>query len=133
MDSLKRRLKKVYDGWETDRYTDEEFDARKAKYEGRQKELDAELAHLKKDEDNIEEQVDLILELTQTLNFNWFSYDFAKKTAILKLMSKEIIFGKEGKDKPLIIWELPWNALFAVGTGSNMEGWHARRDSKSNL
>ena len=43
-------------------------------------------------------------------------------------MSKEIVFGKEGKDKPLIIWELPWNALFAIGTGSNMEGWHARSD-----
>ena len=63
----------------------------------------------------------------QTLNFNWFNYDYAKKTSILKLMSKEIIFGTDGKDKPLIIWELPWNALHAVGTGSNMEGWHAQR------
>jgi hypothetical protein len=62
-----------------------------------------------------------------THNSNWFSYDFAKKTSILKLMSKEIIFGKDGKDKPLIIWELPWNTLYALDTGSNMKAWHAQR------
>ena len=85
------------------------------------------MSHLNQDEDNIEEQVDLILELMQTLNFNWLSYDFAKKTSILNLMSKGIVFGKESKDNPLIIWELPWNVLYALSTGSNMEGWHAQR------
>jgi len=43
-------------------------------------------------------------------------------------MSKEIIFRKDGKNKPLIIWKLPWNALYALGIGSNMDAWHARRD-----
>ena len=127
--SLKGRLKKVYDAWETNRYTDEEFDTRKAKHEGRIKEIEAELVQLNLNEDNIEGQVALILELMETMQNQWFTYDYAKKASILRILAKELIFGKDGKNKPLIIWELPWKALYAIGSGSNMQGWYARTDS----
>ncbi len=123
-DSLKKRLKKVYDAWETDRYTDEEFDTRKAKHEGRLKEIDAELTQLNQSEDNIEEQVDLILELMETMQNQWFTLNFAKKVSILGILAREIVLGKNGKDKPLIMWDLPWKAIYAIGSGSNMQGWY---------
>ncbi len=129
-DSLKRRLKKIYDAWETERYTDEEFDVRKAKHEGRIKEIDAELVQLSQNEDNIEEQIDLILELMETMQNQWVTLYFAKKASILGILAKEIVFGKDGKNKPLIIWELPWNAFYDLDSSSNMQGWHARRDEK---
>lgn len=40
------------------------------------------------------------------------------------ILSKEIILGKDGKDNPLIMWELPWEALFKIGSGSNVQEWH---------
>ena len=60
----------------------------------------------------------------ETIQNQWFTYDYAKKASILGILAKKIIFGRDGKNKPLIIWELPWNALYELGSGSNMQGWY---------
>jgi hypothetical protein len=33
--------------------------------------------------------------------------------------------GKKGKDKPLIIWELPWEGFFNSSSSSKVEYWQA--------
>jgi hypothetical protein len=91
--------------------------------------VESQIAQWKLSEDEIQKQVDLILELMENLQNKWFSFDFAKKSAILAVLAEQVILNKKQKNKPLIMWELPWKAIHAVASGSNMQGWYARQDS----
>ena len=92
-------------------------------HENRLEEIEHELSVISHKDEDINEQIELSLELMQTLQYQWASLDLSKKAEALGILTQKITLGKNGKDKPLIIWELPWNALFKIGKGSKLDGW----------
>ena len=96
--------------------------------ERRKTEIDNEIELLSQKSTSTEEEIELSLELMERMQNQWITLDFSKKAEILGILTKEISLGKDGKDKPLITWELPWAALYEIGRSSKLGEWHARRD-----
>lgn len=58
----------------------------------------------------------------------WFSLDFDKKVSILDVLAEQITLEEGGSGKPIIMWDLPWNAIHKISSGSDMQGWYAQTD-----
>jgi hypothetical protein len=74
------------------------------------------------------EQVELILELMETMQNQWFDLDYAKKVSILGVLAEKVTLEKDGSGKPFIEWELPWKAIHQISSSSNMQMWYAQLD-----
>ena len=66
------------------------------------------------------------IELIKTLSEKWATLSIEEKAEVLHIMTKRIVLGKNGKDKPEIVWNKPWDALIKIYPTENI--WHARRD-----
>ncbi len=92
-------------------------------------EIEAELAKMSLSGDDLQEQVELILELMETMQYQWFTLDYAKKVSILDVLAKKVTLEESGTGKPLIEWDLPWKTIHQISSSSNMSMWYARTDS----
>ncbi len=126
---IKEKLRKLLDGWEDEIIDDETYKTRVQQHKNRQKEIELLMKQISMNSDEVEGQINLTLELIENLGFQWFTLKNEQKAEVLKIMTEKIVLGKNGKDKPLIIWDLPWSLLFEMGTGSTVSSWYARQDS----
>ena len=85
----------------------------------------------------IGDQLEITLTILDRLQTRWLEFSLAEKCEVLRLMVKKIILGKDGKNKPEIHWNKPWDVLMSM-TISNTEEienrpientWFARQDS----
>jgi len=60
------------------------------------------------------------------LGNKWNALSDEQKVEVLHLMTKKIVLGKDGKNRPEITWEKPWD-IFIKGSSIEKK-WHARRD-----
>jgi hypothetical protein len=67
------------------------------------------------------------IELISTLGEKWPTLSIEEKAEVLHIMTKKILLGKNGKDKPKIEWNRPWDASIQICPTKN--AGYARRDS----
>lgn len=120
---------RVDDAYEEGKYTLEKFEMRMKKHDDRLNDIKSQLAQINLAGEDLKDQVDLILELMETMQNQWDTLDFAKKTSILDVLAEKITLEEGGTGKPLIIWDLPWKAIVEISSGSNINLWLPGRDS----
>ena len=99
--------------------------------------LERQIAELTDSDVNVEDMIEMTLNVIDKLESRWLEYPLADKCEVLRIMIKKIILGKDGKNKPDIQWEKPWDILMSMvsGDGSEKENrpiesnWYARTDS----
>ena len=88
------------------------------------KEIKSQLTQMNLASENLQDQVELILELVETMQNQWVTLDYAKKVSILDILAEKVTLEEGGTGVPLIKWEQPWNAIHKIGSDSNMSMWH---------
>jgi predicted RNase H-like nuclease (RuvC/YqgF family) len=126
---VEAKIERVEDAYEEGKYTLERFEARIEKHESRLKEIESQLAQLNLASDDLQDQVELILELMEAMQNQWFTLDYAQKVSTLDVLAEKVTLEEGGTSKPLIIWDLPWKAIHQIGSSSNISMWYARTDS----
>ena len=99
--------------------------------------LERQIVELTDSNVDVEDMIEITLNVIDKLESRWPEYPVADKCEVLRIMIKKIILGKDGKNKPDIKWEKPWDILMSMvsGDGSEKENrpiesnWYARIDS----
>ncbi len=128
-EAVDARIERVEDAYEDGKYTLEKLESKMKKHKSRLNEIEAELARMNLASEDLQDQVELILELVETMQNQWVTLDYAKKASILDVLAEKVTLEEGGTGKPFIEWELPWKAILQISSSSNMSMWYARTDS----
>jgi len=139
-DDVGRKKNRLQDGWEREIISDSTYQESMPELEQRFKEINLEIANLRNQNTGYEQEVEAMVNMVGQLESRWEKLSLEKKCEMLRVMTKEIILGKDGKkNSPTIKWEKPWDMLIAFGAkleGNKnplAENWYARRDLNPRL
>jgi hypothetical protein len=85
---------------------------------------------------NVEDEIEITLDLMARLREKWVDFGIGEKAEALRIMTKKIVLGEHGKNRPAVEWEEPWAMLIELGKrargGIPIEiDWRGRRDLNS--
>ena len=89
MTNVKAKISRVYDAYEDGSYSTEIFESRKKKHENRFKEIEHGLSSISRKDEDISEQIELSLELMQSMQNQWVNLDLFKKAKALGILTKK--------------------------------------------
>jgi len=85
---------------------------------------------------NIEDEIEITIDLLTRLRENWAEFSIEEKAEVLNIMTKKVVLGEHGKNRPDLQWEEPWAMLIQPEEKSEAgipieKNWRGRRDSNS--
>ena len=78
--------------------------------------LQKQIKEIESSSTNIEDEIEITIGLLKMLPDKWSEYTIKEKAELLQIMTKKIVLGENGKNKPVITWEKPWDMIIKLNT-----------------